>query len=108
MYVCGMTVQDRPHMGHMLAFVSADLIRRSLEYLGYENRLLDLKLPAVVSVVKEINEQGTTILLVEQNARLALKFAKRGYVLENGKLVLEGKADDLLDDPAVKKAYLGA
>ncbi|WP_339134874.1 MAG: hypothetical protein WGN25_16495 [Candidatus Electrothrix sp. GW3-4] len=45
---------------------------------------------------------------MEQNARLALKFAQRGYVLENGKLVLEGKAEDLLDDPAVKKAYLGA
>ncbi|XOF33081.1 MAG: ABC transporter ATP-binding protein [Candidatus Electrothrix sp. YB6] len=58
--------------------------------------------------LKEINRAGTTILLVEQNARLALKFAKRGYVLENGKLVLEGKAEGLLDDPAVKKAYLGA
>ena len=58
--------------------------------------------------LKEINRTGTTILLVEQNARLALKFAQRGYVLENGKLVLEGKADDLLDDPGVKKAYLGA
>lgn len=58
--------------------------------------------------LKEINRTGTTILLVEQNARLALKFAQRGYVLENGKLVLEGKAKDLLDDPAVKKAYLGA
>ncbi|WP_339134868.1 MAG: ABC transporter ATP-binding protein [Candidatus Electrothrix sp. GW3-4] len=58
--------------------------------------------------LKEINRTGTTILLVEQNARLALKFAQRGYVLENGKLVLEGKAEGLLDDPAVKKAYLGA
>jgi branched-chain amino acid transport system ATP-binding protein len=58
--------------------------------------------------LKEINRTGTTILLVEQNARLALKFAQRGYVLENGKLVLEGRANDLLDDPAVKKAYLGA
>ncbi|MCW5201695.1 ABC transporter ATP-binding protein [Desulfobulbus sp. N2] len=58
--------------------------------------------------LKEINRTGTTILLVEQNARLALKFAQRGYVLENGKLVLEGKADDLLDNPGVKKAYLGA
>ncbi|MCI5117503.1 MAG: ATP-binding cassette domain-containing protein, partial [Candidatus Electrothrix sp. LOE1_4_5] len=58
--------------------------------------------------LKEINRTGTTILLVEQNARLALKFAQRGYVLENGKLVLEGKAEDLLDNPAVKKAYLGA
>lgn len=58
--------------------------------------------------LKEINRQGTTILLVEQNARLALKFAQRGYVLENGHLVLEGKSSDLLDDPEVKKAYLGA
>ncbi|MCI5222312.1 MAG: ABC transporter ATP-binding protein [Candidatus Electrothrix sp. AR4] len=58
--------------------------------------------------LKEINRAGTTILLVEQNARLALKFAKRGYVLENGKLVLEGKANELLDNPEVKRAYLGA
>ncbi len=58
--------------------------------------------------LREINSQGTTILLVEQNARLALKFAQRGYVLENGELVLQGKADELLDNPEVKKAYLGA
>jgi branched-chain amino acid transport system ATP-binding protein len=58
--------------------------------------------------LKEINALGTTILLVEQNARLALKFAQRGYVLENGHLVLQGEADELLDNPDVKKAYLGA
>jgi branched-chain amino acid transport system ATP-binding protein len=58
--------------------------------------------------LREINSQGTTILLVEQNARLALKFATRGYVLEHGHLVLQGDADGLLDDPEVKKAYLGA
>lgn len=58
--------------------------------------------------LKEINKTGTTILLVEQNARLALKFAQRGYVIENGSLVLEGPADDLLSNPEVKKAYLGA
>ncbi len=58
--------------------------------------------------LKEINGLGTTILLVEQNARLALKFAQRGYVLENGHLVLQGNAAELLDDPDVKKAYLGA
>jgi branched-chain amino acid transport system ATP-binding protein len=57
--------------------------------------------------LKEINEEGTTILLVEQNARLALKFAQRGYVLENGNVVLEGKSAELLEDPKVKKAYLG-
>ena len=58
--------------------------------------------------LKEINKLGTTILLVEQNARLALKFAQRGYVIENGLLILEGPADELLDNPDIKKAYLGA
>lgn len=58
--------------------------------------------------LREINRQGTTILLVEQNARLALKFAQRGYVLEHGHLILQGEASQLLDDPEVKKAYLGA
>ncbi len=60
------------------------------------------------AALKEINRNGTTILLVEQNARLALKFAGRGYVLENGRLVLEGNAADLLNNPEVKRAYLGA
>ena len=60
------------------------------------------------AALKEINRSGTTILLVEQNARLALKFAQRGYVLENGKLVVEGKAEELISNPEVKKAYLGA
>jgi len=58
-------------------------------------------------VLKEINEQGVTILLVEQNARMALKFASRGYVLETGNLVLEGTSEELADNPDVKKAYLG-
>ncbi len=54
-----------------------------------------------------INREGTTILLVEQNARMALQFAQRGYVLESGDLVLEGDSEDLLNNPEVKKAYLG-
>lgn len=57
--------------------------------------------------LKGINREGTTILLVEQNARMALKFAQRGYVLESGDLVLEGDSEDLLNNPEVKKAYLG-
>jgi len=61
----------------------------------------------VFKVLTEINNQGTTILLVEQNARMALQFAQRGYVLESGNLVLEGNSKDLVDDPLVKKAYLG-
>ncbi len=58
--------------------------------------------------LKEINQEGTTILLVEQNARLALRFAQRGYVLEAGDLVLEGSSKELSTNPEVKKAYLGA
>ncbi len=57
--------------------------------------------------LREINLEGTAILLVEQNARMALQFAQRGYVLENGNLVLQGKSEDLLTSPDVKKAYLG-
>jgi branched-chain amino acid transport system ATP-binding protein len=58
-------------------------------------------------VLRELNRQGTTILLVEQNARLALKYAHRGYVLETGRIVLEGRAEDLARDEKVKGAYLG-
>jgi branched-chain amino acid transport system ATP-binding protein len=69
--------------------------------------LAPLLMMDVFKVLTEINKQGTTILLVEQNARMALQFAQRGYVLESGNLVLEGKSKDLLDDPEVKRAYLG-
>jgi len=69
--------------------------------------LAPLLMMSMFDALKEINQEGTTILLVEQNARLALKFAQRGYVLENGRLVLEGPSDSLLEDPEVKKAYLG-
>ena len=58
-------------------------------------------------VLKELNESGTTILLVEQNARMALKYANRAYVLEAGKIVLQGTAKELLDNPETQKAYLG-
>jgi branched-chain amino acid transport system ATP-binding protein len=57
--------------------------------------------------LKELNQAGTTLLLVEQNARMALQFAQRGYVLESGNLVLEGKSQELLENPEVRKAYLG-
>jgi ABC-type branched-chain amino acid transport systems, ATPase component len=61
----------------------------------------------IFDIIKELNRAGSTILLVEQNARMALKVADKGYVLETGKIVLSGKASDLLEDDAVKKAYLG-
>ena len=69
--------------------------------------LAPLLMMDMFDALKQINDEGTTILLVEQNARLALKFSQRGYVLESGKIVLEGDSDKLLTDPEVKKAYLG-
>ena len=70
--------------------------------------LAPLLMIAVFDALKEINRaEKTAILLVEQNARSALKFAQRGYVLENGSLALEGPSADLLTNPEVKKAYLG-
>ena len=69
--------------------------------------LAPLLMKSVFDALKEINREGTTILVVEQNARMALQFAGRGYVLENGRLVLEGGSAGLLADPRVKKAYLG-
>ena len=61
----------------------------------------------IFQVLREINRRGTSILLVEQNARMALSVAKRGYVLEEGKVALEGLAADLLREEKVRQAYLG-
>ena len=61
----------------------------------------------IFDIIQEISNSGTTVLLVEQNARKALSIADRAYVLETGNIVLEGKAEDLLKDESVKKAYLG-
>ena len=61
----------------------------------------------IFNIIKEISAEGTTVLLVEQNAKKALSIADRAYVLETGKIVLEGNAKDLLNDESIKKAYLG-
>ncbi len=61
----------------------------------------------IFDIIKTINEQGVTILLVEQNAKRALEVAHRGYVLETGKIVAEGSGEELLKNPRVKAAYLG-
>ena len=61
----------------------------------------------IFDIIQEISKSGTTVLLVEQNAKKALSIADRGYVLETGKIVLEGIADTLMNDESVKKAYLG-
>jgi branched-chain amino acid transport system ATP-binding protein len=67
--------------------------------------------PIIVSrifkIIEEINRQGTTILLVEQNAKAALRLASRAYVMESGRIVMQGPASDLANDPGIKKAYLG-
>jgi branched-chain amino acid transport system ATP-binding protein len=67
--------------------------------------------PAMVAtvfrVIEEIRRQGVTVLMVEQNAALALRMADRGYVMENGRVALAGRARDLLDNPDVRRAYLG-
>ena len=62
----------------------------------------------IFSCITEVNRGGTTILLVEQNAKMALTVSDRAYVLETGSVVLEGRAADLLDNEQVKEAYLGA
>ena len=70
--------------------------------------LAPLLIEQIFSIIKELHEAGTTILLVEQNAQMALSVADRGYVLETGRIVTTGTGAELLNDDAVKKAYLGA
>jgi branched-chain amino acid transport system ATP-binding protein len=69
--------------------------------------LAPLIVAQIFQILKDINAQGTTVLLVEQNAAQALKLANRGYVLETGNLTLSGDAQDLLSNPRVREAYLG-
>jgi branched-chain amino acid transport system ATP-binding protein len=61
----------------------------------------------IFNVIKELNQQGVSVLLVEQNARMALRIAHRGYVLETGRITFTDKADVLLNDPRIRAAYLG-
>ena len=70
--------------------------------------LAPLLIEQIFSIIKELHDAGTTILLVEQNAQMALSVADRGYVLETGRIVTTGTGAQLLNDDAVKKAYLGA
>jgi branched-chain amino acid transport system ATP-binding protein len=69
--------------------------------------LAPMMVARIFDVVREIASLGVTILLVEQNARLALELAHRGYVMESGEISLSGKASELLDNPRVREAYLG-
>ncbi|CCH49033.1 ABC transporter ATP-binding protein [Pseudodesulfovibrio piezophilus] len=69
--------------------------------------LAPLLVQQIFNIIKMINEQGVTVVLVEQNANLALQCSKRGYVLETGSVVMEDAADKLLTNPDIRKAYLG-
>ncbi len=92
----------------MLAVGSAFMSGRNVMLLDEPSMgLAPLLMLDMFKALEGINREGTTILLVEQNARMALQFAQRGYVLESGDLVLEGDSEDLLNNPEVKKAYLG-
>jgi branched-chain amino acid transport system ATP-binding protein len=70
--------------------------------------LAPLIVAQIMQVIKEVNEQGTTVLLVEQNARAALRITDRGYVLENGAITIEGSGTELMADARIVEAYLGA
>ena len=69
--------------------------------------LSPLLVKEILSIIKVFHEKGITVLLVEQNAKLALSIADRAYVLEVGRIAMSGSAKDLMDDERVKKAYLG-
>ena len=92
----------------MLAIGRAMMARPRLLLLDEPSMGLAPKLVAqIFAIVTEINQQGTTILLVEQNAAQALSLAHRGYVIETGRIVLEDEARSLLENEQVRKAYLG-
>lgn len=92
----------------MLAIGRALMTRPSLMLLDEPSMgLAPLLVKEIFSIIQEINREGTTILLVEQNARMALQVAQRAYVLETGRVVLEGPAKELARQEEVKKAYLG-
>ena len=92
----------------MLAMGRALMSKPSLLMLDEPSMgLAPILVEQIFDIVRELNQHGTTILLVEQNANMALSVAHRGYVLETGKIVATGTGAELLDDEAVKKAYLG-
>lgn len=93
----------------MLAIARGLLSRPKLLLLDEPSMgLAPLIVEEIFTILRDINETGTTILLVEQNANLALNFSHRAYILKNGIIDLEGNAKDLLHNEEVKKAYLGA
>jgi len=92
----------------MLAIGRALMTRPTLLLLDEPSMgLAPILVEQIFAIISDINRQGTTILLVEQNALMALGVAERGYVLQTGRIVRSGAASDLLNDPEVQRAYLG-
>jgi branched-chain amino acid transport system ATP-binding protein len=92
----------------MLAIGRALMARPELMLMDEPSMgLAPLLVKEIFSIIKEINERGTTILLVEQNANMALSIADKAYVIETGEIVLQGNAQELMNSPEIKKAYLG-
>ena len=92
----------------MLAMGRALMSRPRLMLLDEPSMgLAPLLVQEIFNIIKEINDSGTTVLLVEQNARMALSIADKAYVLETGNITLEGTGKELLNSEAVQKAYLG-
>jgi branched-chain amino acid transport system ATP-binding protein len=92
----------------MLAMARALMARPRLIMLDEPSMgLAPLMVKEIFNIIVRIREEGNTVLLVEQNARSALKIANRGYVLETGRIILEGEAEDLLANRDVQRAYLG-
>ena len=92
----------------MLAIARALMSRPRLLLLDEPSMgLAPMLVSQIFSIIKDINAQGTTVLLVEQNARMALSIAHRGYVIQTGQVVVAGKAQELQANESVRKAYLG-
>ncbi len=92
----------------MLAMARAIISKPRLLLLDEPSMgLSPIMVEKIFEVVREISKEGLTVLLVEQNARLALQAADRGYVMDSGTVTMEGNAKDMLDDPKVRAAYLG-
>lgn len=92
----------------MLAMGRALMSRPKLLLLDEPSMgLAPMLVAQIFAIIQEINASGTTIMLVEQNANMALSIANRAYVLETGEVVLQGAARELAENPEVRKAYLG-
>ena len=101
-----MTVEENLEMG---AYADPAGMEETMKdvYKRFPRLEEPLLVKEIFAIIQEVNKQGITILLVEQNAKMALAISDRAYVLETGNISIEGNAADLLNDPRVKKAYLG-